>query len=138
MNSPARRGMNTLAGAIDETAAAKLAPRARRILADVCAAREENAARRERVLRYPDLAARLTEPPLTFRQPEDWNGYVPPRTLAEDTCEWCPSPERVNRGEDCRNPQHLAKVNDSPRRAALIEICAEAFRREQEETPAAG
>ena len=44
------------------------------------AARTEAAHRRGLVLRYPDLAAKLTEPPLRFTSPEHWNGFIPPAT----------------------------------------------------------
>jgi hypothetical protein len=72
----------------------------------------EIAERRARVLRYPDLAARLTRRPLEFSTPEKWNGYVPPKTVPTLTD---------------------YKLNDSARRAALVEICAEAMRRDAEE-----
>lgn len=36
--------------------------------------------RRGLVLRYPDLAAKLTERPLRFTTPEHWNGFIPPAT----------------------------------------------------------
>lgn len=39
---------------------------------------EENQARRDLVLRHPDIAARLTKYPFRYPQPEDWNGYMPP------------------------------------------------------------
>lgn len=66
------------------------------------------AERRERVLAHPDLAARLTERPLKFARPDVWNGFVPPK--------YVPS----------RDGQ---RINDSPYRIALVDICAEAHRR---------
>ncbi|MGW5197322.1 hypothetical protein [Streptomyces spiralis] len=36
--------------------------------------------RRGLVLRYPDLAAKLIEPPISHSAPELWNGYIPPAT----------------------------------------------------------
>jgi hypothetical protein len=87
--------------------------------------RAECEARRARVLRYVDLRRALSQPPLAFTEPERWSGFVPPRVLAEDACPACP--------RHCRGHDHLARVNDSPRRAALIAISAEAFRREQED-----
>lgn len=70
----------------------------------------EIAERRKRVLKYPDLAQRLTERPLSYQRPEQWNGFVPPRTGP---------------------PGGLGQQpNDSPVRAALVEICAEAKRRD--------
>ena len=44
------------------------------------AARAEATHRRGLVLRYPDLAAKLAEPPIGFSSPEKWNGYIPPAT----------------------------------------------------------
>ena len=67
-------------------------------------AKTEGAAGRVRiVLRYPDLAARLCQQPLGYSEPGQWNGYIPPR--------------------ECGG------YNTSPQRRALVEICAEAFRR---------
>lgn len=63
--------------------------------------RDEIARRRELILSHPDLAARLTEAPLGYAKPEQWNGYIPPEL-------W------------------NGVRNDSPRRAALVEILAEA------------
>lgn len=70
-------------------------------------AREQAAQRRGRVLAHADLADRLTAPPLGYARPDQWSGYVPPATWQETR-------------------------NDSARRAALVDICAEALRREQE------
>ncbi|EFC80072.1 hypothetical protein [Parafrankia sp. EUN1f] len=57
------------------------------------------------VSRHPDLAEKLTAGPLSFTSPALWNGYVPPR-------------------------QWGGALNTSPQRRALVEICAEAWRRE--------
>jgi len=62
---------------------------------------------RDAVLSYPDLAKRLTEPPLDYAEPSQWNGFVPPEEF---------------------NGQH----NASPRRTALAEIVAEAHARDAE------
>jgi len=70
-------------------------------------ARAEAQARRARVLAHPDLAEALTAPPLCYARPDQWSGYVPPAAWQETR-------------------------NDSARRAALVAICAEALRREQE------
>ncbi|GLZ10266.1 hypothetical protein Acsp04_05010 [Actinomadura sp. NBRC 104425] len=80
-------------------------------------AHEHAAQRRRRVLAYADLADRLTAPPLCYARPEQWNGYVPPSTWGA-----------VQSGD--KSFRELP--NDSPRRAALVELCAEALRREQE------
>ncbi len=63
---------------------------------------------REAVARYPDLAERLTHPPLSYARPEQWNGFVPPKEFPEGT------------------------LNDSPRRAALVAIVDEALARDAE------
>lgn len=68
-------------------------------------AKAENAERRRRVLAHADLAARLTLPPYRLRSPEMWTGFVPPRI-------W------------------QGQMNPSPIRRQLIEIAAEAYRRE--------
>jgi hypothetical protein len=75
--------------------------------------------RRTRVLAHRDLADQLTRPPLSYARPEQWNGYVPPRLL------------RDARPIGSRAPELLA-VNDCPRRAVLVELCAEALRRDRE------
>ncbi len=72
--------------------------------------------RRERVLRHPDLAARLTQPPLNHSDPAMWNGYVPPATWGDY---W-----------SGKHGEGKPKPNNSPERAALVDICAEALRRE--------
>jgi len=75
------------------------------------AAGELVAERRKLVLAHPDLAVRLTEEPIGYERPEQWTGYVPPL---------------IWNGE----------LNDSARRAALAEICAEALRRYGGDCPA--
>jgi hypothetical protein len=67
---------------------------------------QRNAAhRRGLVLRYPELAAALTQPPIGFSSPEKWNGYIPPAT-------------------DCTGAMNTARC-----RPALIALVAEAERR---------
>jgi hypothetical protein len=61
---------------------------------------------RQVVLAHRDLAERLTRLPIGFGSPDQWTGFIPPEV-------W--------------NGQH----NDSPRRAALVELVAEAMAREQ-------
>lgn len=85
------------------------------------------AERRARLLRYPDLTKRLVTE-LGYTKPEQWNGYIPPRPdayaereILHDTSGYV-NPDRV------RTPGQ--QVNDSPRRAALVDIAAEAMRRE--------
>lgn len=67
--------------------------------------RDRNAERRASVLRYPDLAKKLTEEPHCWTKPERWNGYIPPAL-------WNQAP------------------NKSPQRAALLALVAEAERRD--------
>ncbi|WP_055406609.1 hypothetical protein [Frankia sp. ACN1ag] len=62
------------------------------------------AQRRARVLAHPDLAARLCAPPLGYRSPEGWNGFVPPRLCGE-------------------------QLNASVVRRALVDLATEAMRR---------
>lgn len=67
---------------------------------------QRNAAhRRGLVLRYPDIAAKLTEPPIGFTTPEKWNGYIPPAT-------------------DCTGAMNTARC-----RPALLALVTEAERR---------
>jgi hypothetical protein len=96
-------------------------------------ARAECQERRARVLKHPDLAKRLTEAPLKYGRPEAWNGYVPP---AEGP--WGGQSPRSSPPCNCSQRWHghdvLVVRNDSPQRAALVEICAEALARETAET----
>jgi hypothetical protein len=62
---------------------------------------------RDRVLRHPDIAARLCDPPLRYSRPENWTGYVPPET-------W------------------QGKRNDAPQRTQLLDIITAAVKREKE------
>lgn len=73
----------------------------RRVAAGVA---HEKTERRELVLSYPDLAARLTRLPWPFSEPDRWSGHIPPYLFA-------------------------GRRNDSPQRAALVEICREAISR---------
>lgn len=82
--------------------------------------RERARVRRARVLAWPAIAARLTEEPLNYKWPEQWNGYVPPANRAGGSVE---------------------ETNVSIRRQALIDICnevaeAERHRDETGEGPA--
>jgi hypothetical protein len=52
---------------------------------------------RHLVLRHEDLAARLTMPPLDYKTPQQWNGYIPPfMVLAADRYVRNGSPQRVH------------------------------------------
>lgn len=85
-------------------------------------------ARRDRVLAYPDLAQRLTQPPIGLEDPTQWTGWIPPQTIPEGVC-----------GHECGRYHrcdriHAGRRNDSLRRAALVEIAAEAWRRDNQPT----
>lgn len=69
-----------------------------------------SAADRDAILRYPDLAQKLTEPPLNYARPEQWRGFVPPAVCEQ-------------------------RLNTSPERGALVELIQEAYRRDAENTP---
>ena len=75
------------------------------------AAHAENTRRRALVLRHPDLAERLTQPPISHTTPQHWTGYVPPEYDA-------PS---VGGGQP---------INTSPARRALAALVAEAEARD--------
>ena len=62
---------------------------------------------RSLVLGYRDLADRLTLPPIGYATAKAWNGFVPPSKTAGDG----------------------GSMNTSPRRRALVELCAEAITR---------
>lgn len=81
----------------------------------VAGARETAAVRCARVLAHPDLAERLTAPPLGYARPNQWTGYVPPRTWGRHN-----------------------QLNPSPQRRALVEIAAEALRRDASSKGAVG
>lgn len=93
-------------------------------------ARDECAQRKARVLAHPDLARRLVTE-LGYQRPEQWNGYVPPLIINPGASEVL-----THNGTPNRNGGRSAgqQQNDSPRRAALIAICREAYKREQAET----
>jgi hypothetical protein len=72
----------------------------------MAAARTEAAHRRGLVLRHPDLAAQLTVAPCRFSKPEFWNGFIPPAQWGQ-------------------------KINTDPSRRVLLELVAEAERRQR-------
>lgn len=74
---------------------------------------ESSADRRYRVLQHDDLRAQLMDRPFGITDPDRWNGWIPPRL-----------------------DQH-GNLNTSPVRRQLVEIAAEAMRREQAATIAA-
>lgn len=82
------------------------------------AAHAENARRRTLVLKHPDLAAQLTQPPLRHTLPEHWTGYIPPAYDAPSVGGYQP-------------------INTSPARAALVALLAEAESRTTNQTKAA-
>lgn len=96
-------------------------------------AQAANQARRERVLRHPDLAKKLTEPPLSYARPEQWNGFVPPAELQDEAPEGLHS-SALDGGYPNQHGKRTGgtRPNRSPRRQALVRICAEALKRERE------
>ena len=73
--------------------------------------KERSQRRRELVFKHPDLAKQLLSNLIGYSRPENWNGWIPPATVA---------------ARDGYVP------NDSPRRAALVALVEEAERREAE------
>lgn len=67
--------------------------------------RTQAAERKALILRHPDLAAKLCEPPLGYQRPDQWSGAVPPET-------W------------------NGVANDSPLRPVILQLLAEAEARE--------
>jgi hypothetical protein len=72
------------------------------------AAATRNTRRRATVLAHPDIAAKLTEPPMKFATPENWTGFVPPATLASGA------------------------INTSPVRPALLDLLHQAETRDSQ------
>jgi hypothetical protein len=79
------------------------------------AAEAEHAERRKLVLGFDDLAKRLTQQPVRYASPEQWNGYIPPLMVEG------PHNDRTHRDSMTRNP--------SPQRVHLVAICHEAYAR---------
>lgn len=100
-------------------------PVLREFRAAAARSKAESQARRQRVLSYPDLAVKLTEPPLGLAHPRQWSGWIPSRYHAESACSGCA------RGLACTD-EHHARLNESPIRAQLIGISREALAREEE------
>lgn len=101
-------------------------------------ARSDAKARRARVLRHPDLAKRLTQRPLSYEQPEQWNGYIPPLhgpwgRATYNTSIKCHACGKWHDGHDVTDD-----INDSAQRAALVAIASEALARETADQQQAG
>jgi hypothetical protein len=79
--------------------------------------RLRNQQQRAIVLRYPDIAKRLTEPPARFTEPRQWSGFIPDYWLPEDK-------------------SGRLRPNASPVRAQLAEILMAACERHDAETKA--
>ena len=105
--------------------------RARELAAIEATARSECAARRARVLRYPDLVAAMAGPPLKL-DAYRWNGYVPPANCQEQLPEVLHSGGPLGKGYPNRNAAMTGptELNIGPHRSAFVEICAEAYRRD--------
>lgn len=72
--------MNDILSLTDAQALMKEGDVARFIKHHMAEARRAAAYRRSIVLRYPDLAAKLIEPPHRHSSPEMWTGHIPPAT----------------------------------------------------------
>lgn len=94
-----------------------------RTASDKAKAHDERQARRERVMRHPDLVARLAQ----VMDPAAWTGYIPPRTDPDPACRTCTAD-----GVPCTH--RTARANRSWQRRELVDICAEALRRETQPT----
>lgn len=87
-----------------------------RILREAAAtARAQSREQYRMVTAYPDLRDRLCQPPIGYKRPEQWTGYIPPAQLAA--------------GET-----GYVRLNDSPRRAALMKLVEEAAERWDRDT----
>ena len=75
-----------------------------------------NAENRALVLRYPDIAKRLCEPPYGATNPANWTGYIPGALGAE-------------------NSRGVVSLNISSVRAQLLELVTEAAQRADHEQP---
>lgn len=74
------------------------------------AAARQTSEQHKLIMRYPDIRARLCDPPLGYAKPEQWHGYIPPAYDAE----------RID---------GVTRLNDSPRRTALLALLEEAAER---------
>lgn len=79
------------------------------------AARKQTDDQHKLIMRYPDIRAKLCDPPLGYQRPEQWHGYIPPAYCAEDV-------------------DGVTRLNDSPRRTALLALLEEAAERADAET----
>lgn len=90
-------------------------------------AKRENAERAARVLAHPDLVERLRQEPAAMQDPHGWSGWIPPRTEPEGMCDG-----GCGRSGRCpRHSEHRTRINQSAIRRQLVDIAAEAMRREQ-------
>lgn len=89
-----------LAGLPEDPRAAEVVRQGRRGMKDATALREL-------VFAHPDLKARLTGREIGCPSPDAWNGFIPPAKTAAVS----------------------GVLNTSPRRRALVELCAEAVKR---------
>ena len=105
---------------------------ARQVLAAALDGHIINQHRRAAVLRHADLARKLTEYPLNYTRPAQWNGFIPPAVV--NTGE----PEKLRQGHGAKtfvNPKGKRTGGEIPnihsRREALIAISTEAWNRDQ-------
>lgn len=71
----------------------------------LAASKQQSVHQLELVLAHPDLAAKLTQPPIGYKHADDWNGWVPPELDSN------------------------GRTNDAPRAVALGHLIGEAQHR---------
>jgi hypothetical protein len=105
--------------------------RRRPLLQGILNAHASSQDRRAAVLAHGDLAARLARPPLCYRRPGDWNGYIPPVVALDDDGGILRRVEQNGRAVFNQLGRRSSGIvyNDTPERAALIEISTEAWHR---------
>jgi hypothetical protein len=82
------------------------------------AARKQCIEQQKLVLRYPDIAKRLCEPPLGYAAPGQWTGYIPPAYDAEQVDGSVPLNTSRYRAVLMEILEAAAERADSERRAA--------------------
>lgn len=73
-------------------------------------ARQQSVEQVKLIARYPDVRAKLCDPPLSYASPEQWHGYIPP-------------------AYDAEHIDGVTPLNTSPVRTALLALLEEAAER---------
>jgi hypothetical protein len=104
-------------------------PGVRKALTGMLEAHNINVQRRGEVLKHEDLRKRL-EKELGYQRADQWNGYIPPATVNEfSTEELCRSGTASVRYNQLGHYGQGEFLNNSPQRAALVQISTEAWAR---------